>query len=147
MRNMPRVFILLLKCIFCRIRYSNLHVYVTSTTGDLETDTVEHLVCDCTDVKDMWLLSFDEFQKLTSFHFVPTLRSCILGIYDVNVENSRITNTIMLLVKMDIMKCKYETCDLCRIAFVRMFAHKAMLLSRTHDNDIFVQLAQMFVGT
>ena len=53
----------------------------------------------------------------------------------------------MLLVKMYIMKCKYETCDLCRIAFVRMFAHKVMLLSRTQDNDIFVQLAQMFVGT
>ena len=75
------------------------------------------------------------------------LRSCILGIYDVNAENSRITNTIMLLVKMYIMKCKYETCDLSRIAFVRMFAHKVMLLSRTQDNDIFVQLAQMFVGT
>ena len=38
--------------------------------------------------------------------------------------------------------------DLSRIAFVRMFAHKVMLLSRTQDNDIiFVQLAQMFVGT
>ena len=53
----------------------------------------------------------------------------------------------MLLVKMYIMKCKYEACDLSRIAFVRMFAHKVMLLSRTQDNDIFVQLTQMFVGT
>ena len=49
-------------------------------------------------------------------------------------------------MKMNIMKYKYEACDLCRIAFVRMFAHKVMLLSITHDNDIFVQLAQMFVG-
>ena len=103
---------------------------------NLETETNEHLFFDCTHVKDIWLFAFDKFQKLTGFHFVPTLRSCILGIYDVNAENSRIINTIMLLVKMYIMKCKYETCDLCRIAFVRMFAHKVILLSRTHDNDI-----------
>ena len=51
------------------------------------------------------------------------------------------------LVKRYIVKCKYETWDLCRIAFLNMFAHKVMLLSRTHDNDIYVQLAQMFVGT
>ena len=116
---------------------------------NLETKTIEQLFFDCTHVnlKDIWLFAFDEFEKLTGFHFVPTLHSCILGIYDVNAENSRIINTIMLLVKMYIMKCKYEKCDLCRIAFVRMFAHKVMLLSRTHDNDIFVQLAQMFVGT
>ena len=114
---------------------------------NLETETIEHLFFDCTHVKDIWLFAFAEFQKLAGFHFVPTLRSCILGIYDVNAENSRIINTIMLLVKMYIMKCKYETCDISRIAFVRMFAHKVMLLSRTQDNDIFVQLAQMFVGT
>ena len=114
---------------------------------NLETETIEHLFFDCTHVKDIWLFAFAEFQKLTGFHFVPTLRNCILGIYDVNDENSRIINTIMLLVKMYIMKCKYETCDLSRLAFVRMFAHKVMLLSRTQDNDIFVQLAQMFVGT
>ena len=113
---------------------------------NLETEIIEHLLFDCTHVKDIWLFAFDEFEKLTSFHFVPTLRSCILFISDVNAENSRIINTIMLLVKMYIMKCKYEKCDLGRIAFVRMFAHKVMLLSRTHDNDIFVQLAQMFVG-
>ena len=80
---------------------------------NLETETVDHLFFDCTHVKDIWLFTFDELQKLTGFHFVPTLRSCILGIYDVNVENSRIINTIMLLVKMYIMKCKYETCYLC----------------------------------
>ena len=96
---------------------------------NLETETIEHLFFDCTLVKDIWLFAFDEFEKLTGFHFVPTLRSCILGIYDVNAENSRIINTIMLLVKMYVMKCKYEKCDLCRIAFVRMFAHKVMLLS------------------
>ena len=100
---------------------------ISSSTGNfcnLETETIEHLVFNCTHVKDIWLFAFDECQKLTDSHFVPTLRSCILGIYDVNAENSSIINTIMLLVKMYIMKCKYENCDLCRIAFVRMFAQK-----------------------
>ena len=63
---------------------------------------------DCTHVKDIWLFVFDEFQKLTGFHFVPTLRSSILGTNDVNVENSRIINTIMLLAKMYIMKCTFS---------------------------------------
>ena len=166
---------------------------------NLETETVEHLFFDCTHVKDIWLFAFDEFQKLSGFYFVPTLRSCILGIYDVNVEKSWITvnqqilaaikfgisqskviyvnlasikfgvslqpvyvvydrricwqrqilgktrnspnspnivarpnlliysiNTIMLLVKMYIMKCKYETCNLCRIAY-RNLAEKSTL--------------------
>ena len=28
--------------------------------------------------------------------------------------------------------------DLCSIAFVKMFVHKVILLSRTHDNDIYI---------
>ena len=47
------------------------------------------MLLDCTHVKDISLFAFDDFQKLTGFHFVSTLRSCILGIYYVNVENSR----------------------------------------------------------
>ena len=40
--------------------------------------------------------------------FVPELSSCILGVYDVNTNNSRIIYTVMLLVKMFIMHCKYD---------------------------------------
>ena len=47
-------------------------------------------------------------QKTTNTHFVPDLRSCILGVYDENVDNVKIINTVMLLVKMYIMNCKYD---------------------------------------
>ena len=72
----------------------------TCNVCNLEPKTVEHLCFDYTHVKDIWLFVFGEFQKSAGLHFVSTLHSCILGIYDINVENFRVTNTIMLLVKM-----------------------------------------------
>ena len=48
------------------------------------------------------------YKKTTNTHFVPDLRSCILGVYDENVDNVKIINTVMLLVKMYIMNCKYD---------------------------------------
>ena len=83
-------------------------------------------------------------QKTTNTHFVPDLRSCILGVYDENVDNVKIINTVMLLVKMYIMNCKYDWGVLSRVAFVRIFMYKVMLLGRLYENDVFVQLAQMF---
>ena len=69
----------------------------------MEIETVEHLFLYCVNVKDNWIYVFDELQKTTSTHFVPDLRSCIIGVYDENVDNMRIINTVMLLVKMYIM--------------------------------------------
>ena len=53
----------------------------------------------------------------------------------------------MLLVKMHIMNCKYDRDILSRVAFVQIFMYKVMLLGRLYDNDVFVQLAQMFAET
>ena len=50
--------------------------------------------------------------------FVPELSSCILGVYDLNIDSSRIINTVMLLVKMFIMHCKYARNVLSRVAFI-----------------------------
>ena len=47
---------------------------------NLEPETVEHLVFDCIRVKHIWLVKFDEFQKLTGIYFVPTLHHSILVI-------------------------------------------------------------------
>ena len=80
-------------------------------------------------------------------HFVPDLRSCILGVYDENVDNIKIINTVMLLVKMYVMNCKYDRGVLSRVAFVRIFMYKVTLLGRLYENDVFVQLAQMFAET
>ena len=53
----------------------------------------------------------------------------------------------MLLVKMYIMNCKYDRGVLSRVAFVRIFMYKVTLLGRLYENDVFVQLAQMFAET
>ena len=37
---------------------------------NLETETVDHLLFDCTHVKDICLLASDEFKKLTDIHFI-----------------------------------------------------------------------------
>ena len=67
---------------------------------------LEHLFFNCVNVKDIWIYVFDELQNTTNTHFVPDLRSCLLGVYDENVD-SVIINTVILLVKMYIMNCKY----------------------------------------
>ena len=69
----------------------------------------------------MYLMNY---KKTTNTHFVPDLRSCILGVYNDNVDNVdnvKIINTVMLLVKMYIMNCKYDRGVLSRVAFVRIF--------------------------
>ena len=113
----------------------------------MEIETVEHLFFNCVNVKDIWIYVFKELQKKTNTHFVPDLRSCILGVYDENVDNVKIINTVMLLVKMYIMNCKYDRGILSRVAFVRIFMYKVTLLGRLYENDVFVQLAQMFAET
>ena len=110
----------------------------------MKIETVEHLFFNCVNVKDIWIYVFDELQKTTNTHFVPDLRNCILSVYDENVDNVKIINTVMLLVKMYIMNCKYDKGVLLRVAFVQIFMYKVMLLGRLYENDVFVQLAQMF---
>ena len=92
----------------------------------------------------MYLMNY---KKTTNTHFVLDLLSCILGVYDEHVDNVKIINTVMLLVKMFILNCKYDIGVLSRVAFVRIFMYKIMLLGRFYENDVFVQLAQMFAET
>ena len=56
----------------------------------VETETIEHLFFNCIYVKDIWIYVFHELQKITGTQFVPELSSCILGVYDTNIDNSRI---------------------------------------------------------
>ena len=79
--------------------------------------------------------------------FVPELSSCILGVYDINTDNSRIIYTVMLLVKMFIMHCKYDRQVLSRVAFIKRFMYDVMLLGRLYEKDVFVQLSQMSAET
>ena len=67
--------------------------------------------------------------------------------YDTNIDNSRIINTVMLLVKMFIMHCKYDRNVLSRVAFTKKFMYNVMLLRRLYEKDVFVQLSQMFAET
>ena len=73
-----------------------------------EIETVEHLFFNCVNVKDIWIDVFDELQKTTNTHFVPNLNSCILSVYDENVDNVKIINTVMVLVQMYVMNSKYD---------------------------------------
>ena len=81
-------------------------------------------------MKDIWIYAFHELQKITGMQFVPELSSCILGVYDTNIDNCRIINTVMLLVKMLIMHCKYDRNVLSRVAFTKKFMYNVMLLGR-----------------
>ena len=124
----------------------------TCTRGTfIKEQSSSHCRClscfNCVNVKNIWIYVFDELQKTTSTHFVPDLRRCILGVYDENVDNVKIINTVMLLVKMYIMNCKYAKGILFRVAFVEIIMYKVMLLGRLYENDVFVQLAQMFAET
>ena len=125
----------------------------TCSFRHVETETVEHLLFNCVNVKNIWIYVFDELQKTTNTHFSPDLRicvfaiCCILGVYDENEDNMKIINTVMLLVKMYILNCKYDKGVLSRVAFVRIFVYKVMFLGRLYKNDVFVQLAQMVAET
>ena len=55
--------------------------------------------------------------------------------------------TVMLLVKMFIMHCKYDRNVLSRVAFTKKFMYNVMLLGRLYEKDVFVQLSQMFAET
>ena len=79
--------------------------------------------------------------------FVPELSSCILGVYDINTDNSRIINTVMLLVKMFILHCKYDRKVLSRVAFIKRCMYDVILLGRLYEKYVFVQLSQMFAET
>ena len=67
--------------------------------------------------------------------------------YGINIDNSRIINTVVLLVKMFIMHCKYDRNVLSRAAFIKRFMYDVMLLGKLYEKDVFVQLSQMFAET
>ena len=64
--------------------------------------------------------------------------------YNNNVDDSRAINTILLIVKACIMKCKYEQSALFRVTLTRWFIYKVMVLGKFHDRDVFVKLSQIF---
>ena len=45
------------------------------------------------------------------------------------------------------MNCKYDRGVLPRVAFVRIFMYKVMVVGRLYENYVFVQLSQMFEET
>ena len=113
----------------------------------VETETIEHLFFNCIHVRDIWIYVCHELQTITGTQFVPELSSCMLGVYDTNTDNSRIINTVMLLVKMFIMHCEYDRNVSSRVAFTKKFMYNVMLLGRLYEKDVFVQLSQMFAET
>ena len=110
----------------------------------LEPETIEHLFFQRIHVKDIWWYVFEEWAKLTGNTYEPNLRGCVLGVYNNNVDDTRAINTIVLIVKAYIMKCKYEQSALSRVALARWFIYKVMVLSKLHDRDVFFKLSQMF---
>ena len=87
---------------------------------------------------------FEEWAKLTGNTYEPNLRGCVLGLFDNSVDDTRAINTILLILKAYIMKCKYEQSALSRVALARWFIYKVMVLSKFYDHDVFVKLLQMF---
>ena len=88
---------------------------------------------------------FKECAKLAGNTYEPNMRGCVLGVYNNNVDDSRAINTIVLIVKSYIMKCKYEQSAFSRVALTRWFTYKVMVLVKLHDRDVyFVKLSQMF---
>ena len=81
---------------------------------------------------------------MTGNTYEPNLRGCVLGVYNNNVDDTRAINTIVLIVKAYIMKCKYEQGALSGVALARWFIYKVIVLSKLHDRDVFLKLSQIF---
>ena len=113
----------------------------TCTFCNLVPETIEHLFFQCIHVKDIWWYVFEEWAKLTCNTYEPNLRGCVLGEYNNNVDDTRAINTIVLIVKAYIMKCKYEQSGLSRAALARWFIYIVMVLSKLHDHYVFVKLS------
>ena len=99
-------------------------------------------------MKDIGIYVFHELQKKAT-QFVPDFSSCILGVYNTNIDNSRIMNTVMLLVKMDAVNGKYYRNVLSTVAFTKKrFMYNVMLLGVLYDNDVFLSvIPKMYAET
>ena len=88
---------------------------------------------------------FEEYKKikLTGNTYEPNLCGCILDVYNNNVDDSRARNTILLIVKAYIMKCKYEQSALSRVALAKWFIYKVMVWGKLYGRDVFVKFLQM----
>ena len=53
-------------------------------------------------------------------------------------------NTVLLLEKAYIMKCKHEQSALSPVTLARWFIYKGMILSMLYGHDVFIKLSQMF---
>ena len=51
---------------------------------------------------------FIEWQNVAGHIFEPTLQNCIVGIFDKSMQYINEINTIILLVKSFMLKCKYK---------------------------------------
>ena len=58
----------------------------TCTFCHLEPETIEHLFFDCIHVKNIWYFIINEWQRVSGNIFLPTLKDCILGLYNQSVS-------------------------------------------------------------
>ena len=111
----------------------------------IQAETIEHLFYNCNIVKHIWFDVFREWREKTSRNDKPSLQSCVLGLSFIDNSNENLAlYAITLLVKMYIVRCKYEGNDLSPVAFSNSFRLKIDLLNKVYHNDVLDILNLMY---
>ena len=114
----------------------------------IEPETIEHLFFNCVIVKNLWIEIFNKWNIITNCIVVPSLKSCILGEFNLNplTDNTYMSlYALSLIVKSYIMKCKYEHTELCYIGSHRMLKYRVGLLQKVDKKEVIDILSQMCI--
>ena len=112
----------------------------------LEAETIEHLFYHCYIVKNVWFQIFGDWNIVTGFNMMPSLRYCVLGDFGLNLKyKSKHMSLYVLTLSFNfyIMQCKYNGEELSYTVFKRILLNKIELLKNVYDNEVFDILEQI----
>jgi hypothetical protein len=111
----------------------------------LEKQTIEHLFFNCTEVRNIWLFVFNKWNICVNSNIAPDVRTCIFGKLqqDHDVESLAV-NTLILIVKSYIFKCKYESITPCRVSLIKYVKYQLLLYTKAYNSEAIKLLNVMF---
>ena len=109
----------------------------------LEQQTLEHLFFYCVLVKSIWYNVLGEWKK-TREPKALSLRTCMLGIFNLQDEYDVSFNAVILIVKSYIMQCKYQENNLNVIEFGFFFKNRVKLWKKAYTSKCLDILSTMY---
>ena len=68
-------------------------------------ESLQHLLYECTYVKNIWLSVFAVWNKITGKHYFPSLKTVLFGSFG---DSEADLNVLLMFVKRYIMSCKFR---------------------------------------